>query len=254
MRGNNNIFKNSLAQKEIHRKNVIPIFFCSFIYTYSTRLFAAWKNLARIPLWATWVTRIDLGFQFQKKRTKRMSRQGACHPKVSFGWYKTQQIQGWRGDNTIPLTYSPNFSSITHCTSLYVLEDDKAAPLFAIPMLISYMFYTHPLLLSLLRMLFLSGALPVMWCCWCSPHLNFTSDTNVINEDAIIRDRSNESYFWVVSLTSKFYRVCSKHTISRGLVFFSRQTYSAKSSEICCWNIKLITFFLSKCPAIRFIA
>ena len=85
---------------------------------------------------------------------------------------------------------------------------------------ISYMFYTHPLLLSLLWMLFLSGALPVMWCCWCSPHLNFTSDTNVINEDAIIRDRSNESYFWVVSLTSKFYRVCSKHTISKGLVFF----------------------------------
>ena len=138
----------------------------------------------------------------RKKGPKEWADKAHAIPKYLLVGIKHNKLKDEGGDNTIPLTYSPNFSSITHC-SLYVLEDDKAAPLFAIPMPISYMFYTHPLLLSLLRMLFLSGALPVMWCCWCSPHLNFTSDTNVINEDAIIRDRSNESYCWAVSLTSK---------------------------------------------------
>ena len=119
---------------------------------------------------------------------------------------------------------------------------------------ISYMFYTHPLLLSLLWMLFLSGALPVMWCCWCSPHLNFTSDTNVINEDAIIRDRSNESYFWVVSLTSKFYRVCSKHAIiSRGLPSFFFETDIFRQ---IIWNLllkyKINHIFSFKMPSYSF--
>ena len=79
----------------------------------------------------------------RKKGPKEWADKAHAIPKYLLVGIKHNKLKDEGGHNTIPLTYSPNFSSITHC-SLYVLEDDKAAPLFAIPMPISYLYVLYP--------------------------------------------------------------------------------------------------------------